>query len=217
MIKNVFLWCHVRHINPLREHPERITKIDRVQNNICISVFCYENEMVFPIYVSDQIFENSIDLLLLINDNKSHYVYLKDFNTFTFHKTKNQNKKWFCRSCLRRFSSENVLINHKEDCLSIIGKQSVNLEKETIEFENYFKQLPVPFKIYADFECNLRDVEIYEGFTQKNIMNMFLVVMLTKLLVLMIDLVSQLLFLEVKILLMNLLKHFFKSISIVKK
>ena len=217
MIKNVFLWCHVRHINPLKEHPERITKIDRVQNNICISVFCYENEMVFPIYVSDQIFENSIDLLLLINDNKSHYVYLKDFNTFTFHKTKNQNKKWFCRSCLRRFSSENVLINHQEDCLSIIGKQSVNLEKETIEFENYFKQLPVPFKIYADFECNLRDVEIYEGFTQKNIMNMFLVVMLTKLLVLMIDLVSQLLFLEVKILLMNLLKHFFKSISIVKK
>ena len=24
-----FLWCHVRHINPLKEHPERITKIDR--------------------------------------------------------------------------------------------------------------------------------------------------------------------------------------------
>ena len=28
--------------------------------------------------------------------------------------------------------------------------------------------LPVPFKIYADFECNLRDVEIYEGsYTKK--------------------------------------------------
>ena len=22
MIKSVFLWCHVRHINPLNEHPE---------------------------------------------------------------------------------------------------------------------------------------------------------------------------------------------------
>ena len=51
-------------------------------------MFCYENEMVFPIYVSDQKFENSMDLLLLINDNKSHYVYIKDFNTFMFHKTK---------------------------------------------------------------------------------------------------------------------------------
>ena len=46
---------------------------------------------------------------------------------------------------------------------------------------------------------------------------MFLVVMLTKLLVLMIDLVSQLLFLEVKMLLKNLLKQFFKNLSIVKK
>ena len=24
-----FLWCHVRHINPLKEHPERIKKTDR--------------------------------------------------------------------------------------------------------------------------------------------------------------------------------------------
>ena len=29
--------------------------------------------------------------------------------------------------------------------------------------KNYFKQLPVPFKIYADFECNLKNVECYEG------------------------------------------------------
>ena len=30
------------------------------------------------------------------------------------------------------------------------------------------KQLPVPFKIYADFECNLRNVECYEGtYTKK--------------------------------------------------
>ena len=60
MIKNVFLWCHARHINPY--HPERIKKIDKeiacnlnnegiafpvgekdfekieVQNNICINV-----------------------------------------------------------------------------------------------------------------------------------------------------------------------------------
>ena len=107
--------------------------------------------MVFPIYVSDKKFEDSIDLLLLIDDDKSHYIYIKDFNTFLFHKTKNKNKKWFCRSCLQCFSSENVLINHKEDCLSINSKQSVNLEKRTIKFENYFKQLSVPFKIYADF------------------------------------------------------------------
>ena len=158
-----------------------------------------------------------MDLLLLIEDDKSHYVYIKDFNRFMFHKTKNKNKKWFCRSCLQCFSSENMLIKHKEDCLSINGVQSVKVEKGTIEFENYFKQLPVPFKIYADFECNLRDVEIYEGFYTKNIMIMFLVVLLTRLFVLMINLVNRLLFIEVKMLLINLLKQFLRSISIVKK
>ena len=104
-------------------------------------MFGYENELVFPIYVSDQKFENSIDLLLLINDDKSHYVYIKVFNTFMFHKTKSKNEKWFCRSCLQCFSSNSVLIKHKEDCLSINGNQPINFEKGIIEFENYFKQL----------------------------------------------------------------------------
>ena len=171
-----FLWCHVRHINPVKEHAERIKNIDRefavqekdfkkveVQNNICVNVFGYENKLIIPIYVSDQKFKDTIDSLLLINDDQSHYVYIKDFNTFMFHKTKNKNKKWFCKSCLQCFSSESVLIKHKEDCLSINGQQSINLEKGTIEFKNYFKQLPVPFKIYADFECNLKSVECYEG------------------------------------------------------
>ena len=74
-----------------------------------------------------------------------------------------------------------MLIKHKENCLSINGKQSVKLEKGIIEFENYFKQIPVPFKIYHDFWCNLKGVESYEGSYTKNIKITFLVVLLTKL------------------------------------
>ena len=158
-----------------------------------------------------------MDLLLLIDDDKSHYVYIKDFDRFMFHKTKNKNKKWFCKSCLQCFSSKNVLTEHKEDCLIINGKQSVKLEKGTIEFENYLKQIPVPFKVYADFECNLEGVESYEGSYTKNIKITFLVVLLIKLFVLMIGLLSQLLFIEVKMQLMNLLKQFLRSINIAKK
>ena len=67
-----------------------------MKNNICINVFGYKNGLVFPIYVSDQKFEDSMDLLILIDDDKLHYVYIKDFDKFLFHKTKNKNKKWFC-------------------------------------------------------------------------------------------------------------------------
>ena len=79
------------------------------------------------------------------------------------------------------------MIKHKENCLSINGKQSLKLEKGITEF---------------DFECNLSGVESYEGSYTKNIKITFFVVLL----VLMIDLLSQLLFIEVKMLLMNLLK-----------
>ena len=47
--------------------------------------------------------------------------------------------------------------------MSINGKQSVNLEKGIIEFENHFKQIPVSLKTYDDFEWNLRGVESCEG------------------------------------------------------
>ena len=182
-----FLWYHVRNINPKKDHAGKISKNDKrlasnlsydgiefpvkekdfkkmeVQNNISIYVFSYEDKLVFPIYISSKNFEDSMNLLLLLEDNKSHYVYIKDFNTFMFHKTKNKNKKWFGKSCLKCFSSEKIRIKHREDCLSINGVQSVKVEEGIIKSEDNFKQLPAPFKIYADFECNLKNIEIYEG------------------------------------------------------
>ena len=70
-------------------------------------------------------------------------------------KTKNKNKKYFCKCCLQCFSSEKVLIEHEENCLIMNGKQSVKLKSGSISF----KQLLVPFKIYADFECILKRVK----------------------------------------------------------
>ena len=106
-----FLWCHLRHINPSKDHPRRIKKTDKkiaekldcdgieflvqekdfkkieVKNNTCINVFGNENKLVFPIYVWDQKFEDSMDLLFLVDDGKSHYVYIKDFDRFIIHET----------------------------------------------------------------------------------------------------------------------------------
>ena len=74
-----FLWYHIRHLNPLKTHPEinlnyegikfPVSKKDyckiEKENNIYINVFSYENNLIYPVYVSDQKFENCIDLLLI--------------------------------------------------------------------------------------------------------------------------------------------------------
>ena len=43
-----------------------------------------------------------------------------------------------------------MLTEHKKVCLSINDAQSVKLEKRTTEFKNCFKQIRLPFKIYAE-------------------------------------------------------------------
>ena len=110
-----------------------------IKNKICINVFCYKNKLVFPISVSAQEFENSKNLLLVIDENKSNYVYIKDFDRFMFHKTQNENKKYFCNRFLQCFSSKNVLTERKEVCLSINGAQPIRLEKAATEFKSCIK------------------------------------------------------------------------------
>ena len=80
-----------------------------------------------------------------------------------FNKTKHRGKKYFYKNFLQCFSNEKILNEHKENCLMINGKQNVKLEKGFIKFNNNSRQIPVPFKIYADFECIFKDIDIGIG------------------------------------------------------
>ena len=60
------------------------------EKNIYINVFCYENNLGFPIYISNKTFENSKNLLLVTDGDKSHYVYIKDL-CFTKQRVKTKN------------------------------------------------------------------------------------------------------------------------------
>ena len=74
------------------------TKIEN-KMNICINVFSHEDGLVYPVHVSDKKIEDCIGLLLIADKTKSHYVYIKYFSKFICIKTKNKNKKHFCRCC----------------------------------------------------------------------------------------------------------------------
>ena len=99
-----FEWCHVRHLNTVDKNPQRIRKEDRevfkklnyqgvnfavskkdygkieVLNKININVFCYENKVVYLVYLFDQKFDDCLALLLISNNFTPHYVYIKDSN-----------------------------------------------------------------------------------------------------------------------------------------
>ena len=135
---NGFLWCHARHLNLDGVKLNRITKKDKeiveglnyssvdfpvskrnygkieVLNSICVNVLCYENKTVYPIYLSNQYFNDCLDLLLISNDFTSHHMYTKYLNRIMFNKTKDKNKKYIFKSCLQCFSSENFLNEHKK-------------------------------------------------------------------------------------------------------
>ena len=72
---------------------KKISKIEK-KSNISINVFCYDNRLVYPVYLLDQKLKNCLDLLLISDKNNSHYVYIKDFSRFMCNKTKCRNKKF---------------------------------------------------------------------------------------------------------------------------
>ena len=174
-----FRWCHIRHLNPQEKDPHRIKKMDKAyidklnytgiefpvtvkqinkiekQNNICINLFGYEEKQKFPIYISKEKFIDHMELLLITEGENNHYVLIKDFNKFMYNQTKHEHRKYFCMHCLQCFSREDVLTEHKNNCILINGKQAIQMPEKghIVNFKNYYKQLPVPFVIYADFEA----------------------------------------------------------------
>ena len=175
-----FRWCHIRHLNPQDKDPQRIKKSDKAyiknldyseiefpvttkqynkiekQNEININVFGYENKQPYPIYVSKEKYDNHMNLLLITENENKHYALIKDFNRFMFNQTKYEGKKHFCMHCLQCLSSDRVLNNHKDNCIQVNGTQAVKMpdkDNNILKFNNFHKQQPVPFVIYADFEA----------------------------------------------------------------
>ena len=175
-----FRWCHIRYLNPQDKDPQRIKKSDKAfienldysgiefpvttkqynkiekKNEININVFGYEEKQKYPIYVSKEKYKDHINILLITENENNHYVLIKDFNKFMYNQTKHKDRKYFCLHCLQCFSSEKVLINHKENCIQVNGTQAIKMptkDDNILKFNNYQKQLQVPFVIYADFEA----------------------------------------------------------------
>ena len=108
--------------------------------------------------------------------------------------------------CLQCFSLEDIFIRHKENCIIINGKQAIKMpEKGSIlKFNNFHKQLPIPFVIYADFDTITKKYMVVDQIMisriQNHINSMKAAATIIKLFVnvMIINIVSQYRFIEAK-------------------
>ena len=82
---------------------------------------------------------------------------VKDLNRLLYDQSKHEHCKHFCERCLHSYTRKDLLEAHKPQCKGI-GQTAVRVEmleedKNKLTFQNYHKQLPAPYIIYADFEA----------------------------------------------------------------
>ena len=84
--------------------------------------------------------------------------------------TKHHGTKEFCMHCLQSFSTKEVLAKHKENCLSINGKQGIQMPKKgsNVQFQDHHRQMPALFVVYADFEAITEKVSSCQPSAEKS-------------------------------------------------
>ena len=177
-----FLWCILRYLYPRDRDQERIkdlkkyefslntkgitfpmklkdiTKFEKLNPDLPgINVFSEDDKMtIYPLRMAERDCLNTIDLFLYEEDGVSHYSLIKNFHRLIkSQKTKSKDGKIFiCKKCFTHYTKEELLEKHIKYCSN---NQTVAVKmpepNTMLYFKNYYKKLPIPFVVYADFEC----------------------------------------------------------------
>ena len=177
-----FLWCVLRYLHPKDKNDARINDLKQYKNTLNtkginfpiklkdiakfeslnpsipgINVFSVnEKNKFYPLRMANRNFQETIDLFLYEENSKYHYSLIKSFSRlFRSQITSRTNGQiHICKRCFTHFSKEELFQKHIEYCSN---NETVAVKMPPINsklsFNNYYKQLPVPFVVYADFEC----------------------------------------------------------------
>ena len=182
-----FLWCVLRALNPVEDHKGRIDntlkskintvnmgdihypvtlkdvdKFEKLNPDIAISVYAYdESYSVDPLRVSKHVDRPyRIKLLLISDENKTHYCLIEDFSRLVSSQAnKHKGKVYVCERCINTFTTENALKEHEKHCTN---EECVHIKMpapgSTLSFKHFEKGQRVPFIINADFESLLKPI-----------------------------------------------------------
>ena len=177
-----FIWCILRYLHPKERDEERIKDLEKYEFSLNtkgitfpmnisditkfeklnpelpgINVFSEDDKMtIYPLRESKRDCKNTIDLFLYEEDGVSHYTLIKNFHRLIrSQKTRSHNGKIFiCKRCFSHYTKEELLEKHIKYCSNNQTALIKMPEPNTmLYFKNYLKQLPIPFVVYADFEC----------------------------------------------------------------
>ena len=182
-----FLWCVLRYLHPKDKNDTRLTDLKKYENTINskgikfpvkikdiskfeklnpsipgINVFSVnENKTFYPLRMAKRNPQKTIDLFLYEENSKYHYSLIKNFSRlFRSQITSRTNGQiYICKNCVTHFSKEQLFQKHISYC-STNETVAVRMPPKNtmLCFNNYHKQLPVPFVVYADFECFTKPV-----------------------------------------------------------
>ena len=123
-------------------------------NNLSVNIFelnFYQDENQWKHkLIPFKINKNESDRFINLAIYKNHYVFIKKIDViFGDH-----NKKFICRRCLSSYTSENMLMKHKQKC----GEDNITTIKTSneshIHWKKQFHKNPLYFGVYADFEAD---------------------------------------------------------------
>ena len=183
-----FLWCVLRALNPVRTDKDRIdtilkskentlnmkdikypvslqdiNKFESFNSNISVTVLGYDecNNIIYPLRISkhnDR--SHKINLLLIEKEGVSHYCLIASMSRLLGLQVSKHNGKCFiCENCLNPFKIEESLNKHKEYCdKNNCVKINMPEKGSILNFKNFSHSERVPFVIYADMECLIKNI-----------------------------------------------------------
>jgi len=129
-----------------------IGKFEKQNSDISVNVMYLDDPDIVPIQTSK--FTNQrkfhVNLLVLTNDDKFHYVSIQSPSRLIGNRTKHKGKGCVCHCCLHIFCKEADVNDHLRVCSRHQSQQIVYPEqgKNIVKFEKYHFQFRVPFAIY---------------------------------------------------------------------
>ena len=150
---------------------DSIHKFEKQNPPYGINVFIVEEnekkDKITPILICKDKSKTIINLLLITEGEKKHYVWIKNFSRLMSTKvSKDGHELYWCYNCLSHFTTQEILQNHQESgcydnpCAKIVLPVP-NSDDAFIEYKESMmkKQLKVPFIIYADFEALTKEID----------------------------------------------------------